>query len=75
MNRPDKKQVIAAVVVVESVSAALAYRHLAQRPDESVRGPKRMWRIIMALNPGNSLAYWLVGRRPLEVSPTEPYAS
>ena len=63
MQRPSKKQVIAAVLAVEVVSATYAYRDLSKRSDESVRGPKRMWRIIMALNPGNSLAYWLFGRR------------
>ena len=64
MQRPSKKQVIATVVAVEVVSAAYAYRDLSKRPDESVRGPKRMWRIVMALNPGNSIIYWLLGRRP-----------
>ena len=64
MNRPDKKRIIAAVVVVEAISAALAYRDLARRPAESVRGPKRLWRIVMAVNPGNSIAYWIAGRRP-----------
>ena len=64
MQRPSKKQVIAAVVAVEVVSATYAYRDLSKRSDESVRGPKRMWRIVMALNPGNSIIYWLLGRRP-----------
>ena len=63
MQRPEKKQVVLALVAVQTVSAAFAYRDLAKRPDETVRGKKRMWRIIMALNPGNSLAYWLFGRR------------
>jgi hypothetical protein len=28
-----------------------------------VRGPKLLWRILIGINPGNSLAYWLLGRR------------
>ncbi len=64
MRRPDPR-VIAVVVAAEAVSAALAYRDLATRPDEAVRGPRLLWKIVMALNPGNSIAYWLIGRRPV----------
>ena len=28
-----------------------------------IRGSKRFWRVVIALNPGNSLLYWLFGRR------------
>ena len=28
-----------------------------------MRGPVRFWRVLITLNPGNSLLYWLVGRR------------
>lgn len=52
-----------AVVAVEVVVAVLAYRDLARRPAELVRGPKRLWRIVIGMNPGNSLLYWLLGRR------------
>ncbi len=62
MRRPDKRVVIA-VVAVQAVSAALAYRDLARRPDEEVRGPKLLWKVVMAVNPGNSIAYWVFGRR------------
>ncbi|MEO6511705.1 MAG: hypothetical protein ABIO16_11985 [Nocardioides sp.] len=67
MRRPDKRVVIA-VVAVEAVSAALAYRDLMKRPDELVRGPKLMWRILMGVNPGNSIAYWMLGRRSTAAS-------
>ncbi len=62
MRRPNRK-VVAAVVAVEVAAAILAYRDLAARSDEQVRGPKRLWRVLIGLNPGNSLAYWLFGRR------------
>ena len=61
--RKPPREVVIAVVAVETVSAVLAYRDLAHRSDEQVRGPKRLWRIVMALNPGNSIAYWIFGRR------------
>lgn len=66
MRRPDRpnRNVVLAVVAVEAAVAALAYRDLAQRPDELVRGPKNVWRVFMGLNPGNALLYWLVGRKP-----------
>lgn len=62
MRKPNRK-VLAAAVTVEVVSAALAYRDLAGRGDEQVRGPKLAWRIFIGIHPGNSLVYWLAGRR------------
>ena len=51
------------MVVVQVVLAAFAFRDLARRTDEQVRGPKLLWRVLIGLNPGNSLAYWAFGRR------------
>jgi hypothetical protein len=62
MRKPPK-QVVIAVVAVQAVSAAFAFRDLARRRDEQVRGPKLLWRVLIGINPGNSLAYWLLGRR------------
>jgi hypothetical protein len=62
VRRPNPK-VVLAVVAVEVAVSVLAYRDLSRRPDDLVRGPKRFWRIVIGLNPGNSLAYWLLGRR------------
>jgi hypothetical protein len=62
MRKPPRN-VILAVVAVEAAAAALAYRDLAGRADDEVRGKKLVWRIFIGLNPGNALVYWLVGRR------------
>jgi len=62
MQKPPK-EVVVAVVAVQAVSAAFAFRDLARRQDDEVRGPKLLWRIIIGINPGNSLAYWIFGRR------------
>jgi hypothetical protein len=62
MQRPPK-EVVLAVVAVQAVSAAFAFRDLARRTDDEVRGPKLLWRIVIGINPGNSLAYWVLGRR------------
>jgi hypothetical protein len=58
-----RKQILAVLVAGEIGSAVLAWRDLDGRPDDAVRGSKRMWRIAMLANPGNSLAYWALGRR------------
>jgi hypothetical protein len=52
-----------AIVGLEAVSAAIAWRDLARRSDAQVRGKKKFWRVLIAVNPGNSLAYWALGRR------------
>jgi hypothetical protein len=62
MRKPPK-QVVIAVVAVEAVSAAFAFRDLARRGDDQVRGPKLLWKVLIGINPGNSVAYWLLGRR------------
>jgi hypothetical protein len=49
--------------VVEVVAAALAWRDLGRRSGDRVRGNKKAWRVFMALNPGNSVVYWVFGRR------------
>jgi hypothetical protein len=63
VTRKPPKPVLLAIVVVQVVSAALAWRDLARRSDDQVRGKKNVWRAVIAINPGNSLVYWAVGRR------------
>jgi hypothetical protein len=66
MKRPRTKRgkvVLGIVVATQTVGSALAWRDLAQRSDDQVRGPKNLWRVIVTINPGNSIAYWLLGRR------------
>jgi hypothetical protein len=57
------KVVLGIVVAAQTISSALAWRDLDQRSDDQVRGPKNLWRFIVTINPGNSIAYWLLGRR------------
>jgi hypothetical protein len=63
VTRKPPKAVLLAIVIVQVVSAALAWRDLARRSDDQVRGKKNVWRAVIAINPGNSLVYWAVGRR------------
>ena len=63
MTRQQKELLAAIVVPLEVIGAALAWRDLARRADDEVRGNKRAWRVFVSINPGNSLIYWLFGRR------------
>jgi hypothetical protein len=63
MDANRKKLLLGVVVAVEVVAATLAWRDLARRSDDQVRGQKRLWRLFISLNPGNSLFYWVLGRR------------
>jgi hypothetical protein len=58
-----QKILLGFVAVIAIVSCAMAWRDLARRGDQEVRGPKSIWRVFISLNPGNSLLYWLFGRK------------
>ena len=55
--------VLGAVVAAQTVSSVMAWRDLARRSNDDVRGAKNVWRFVITINPGNSIAYWLFGRR------------
>jgi uncharacterized membrane protein YozB (DUF420 family) len=60
----QQKWVLAAIVVpVEVALAVLAWRDLDRRTDDQVRSKKRVWRLLVLMNPGNSIIYWMFGRR------------
>lgn len=45
-------------------AVAVTWRDISRRPSEQVRGGKRLWRFVSAVNTVGALAYWLVARRP-----------
>jgi hypothetical protein len=59
----SQKKVLIVVLVIHLIMARLTWLDLRRRPDESVRGNKRLWRTWSGLNTTGSVAYWLVGRR------------
>ncbi len=63
MKPKPNKPLLIGVVAAEVVSAVLAWRELARRSEDRVRGNKDLWRVVISINPGNSLAYWAFGRR------------
>ena len=58
-----KKIIGVTAAVFHVVLLALTRRDLSRRPDEAVRGPKRLWQRWALLNTTGSIAYWIVGRR------------
>ncbi len=59
-NAPPQVWVAAALSVVSGVAA---WRDIAARTDDDIRGSRTLWRIIIIANPGNSVFYWALGRR------------
>jgi hypothetical protein len=63
MTRDQKRLVVMVVVPIQVFLAVLAWRDMSRRTDAQIRGTRRLWRVVVLLNPGNSLLYWLLGRR------------
>lgn len=63
MTNRRQRLLVGIVVPMQVISAVLAWRDLARRTDNEVRGSKRAWRLFVTLNPGNAAIYWLFGRR------------
>ena len=63
MNRTPKVPLLIALAAAEVTSAVFAWRDLDGRDEAQLRGSKKLWRTLIAAQPGNSLAYWALGRR------------
>ncbi|GAA4544949.1 PLD nuclease N-terminal domain-containing protein [Amycolatopsis samaneae] len=59
---------------VQLTLAALAWTDLAIRPAAEIRGPKRRWAWIIAINFAGPLAYLVYGRRPIDPAAPGPAA-
>jgi hypothetical protein len=62
-RRPPPPPALAALALAGTVSGTLAWRDLNRRSAGQIRGSRRFWRVLIAMNPGNSVFYWLLGRR------------
>ena len=63
MTMKKKGLLVVLIVPIQIVLAGLAWRDMGRRTDDQVRGTKTLWRVLVTINPGNSIAYWLFGRR------------
>jgi hypothetical protein len=55
----------AGVLLIWAAVTPFMWRDLRQRESASVRGPKALW-WVASTNLTGSLAYWLIGRRPVD---------
>jgi hypothetical protein len=63
VKRAPSPKVIAAIVVGHLVLTSLAWRDIGHRPDDQIRGNKKVWRVATGANSVNSLAYFIFGRK------------
>lgn len=63
LSKDQKARLVVVAVAVQAVIAALTVRDINRRPDEAIRGPKRLWRLLGTVNTTGSAAYWIVGRK------------
>ncbi len=54
---------MAAIGVVHLAITSAAWRDINGRSPDHVRGSKRLWRAVSALNTGGTIAYFLLGRK------------
>ena len=64
MTLPERSALLLPLALgTHVIITALTRRDLRQRPVTQVRGNKRVWRVVSALNTAGSLTYRLIGRR------------
>ena len=62
-RRPPRPEILAPALLSHLVMTALVWRDIGRRDPSELRGSKTIWRVLTALNTGNHLLYYLVGRR------------
>jgi hypothetical protein len=62
-RRPARPEIAVPALLAHLVMTALVWRDIARRDPSEIRGSKTIWRVLTALNTGNHLLYYLVGRR------------
>jgi len=73
MRQGKLNKAVLAVGLGHLTVTALTWRDIRQRPAAEIKGEKRVWRLLTAVNTANSAIYWLLGRRlgpvPVAVRP------
>ncbi|MFE3291850.1 hypothetical protein [Rhodococcus sp. NPDC059234] len=60
---PRTRQAIVALGIVEVVMLIATQVDISRRPDELIRGPKKLWRALAFVNILGPVAYFVRGRR------------
>ena len=71
LSKRQRSAIIAGAVVQLTLMAA-AQIDLTRRSADQVRGPKLLWRFLVLINFIGPIGYFVVGRRKVTESPTEP---
>jgi hypothetical protein len=58
-----KSNGLMAVVIGHVIVTAFTWRDIRNRSPRQIRGGKRLWRVLSAVNTLGSVGYWLIGRR------------
>jgi hypothetical protein len=58
--------VFAGILAAHVAITSFTWRDLRRRSENEVRASKRLWRVASALNTLGSMAYFLIGRRPID---------
>lgn len=66
MRKPTRPVPLALALAVHVVVTSITWHDLNRRTSAEVRGPTWLWRIASGANTMGSVAYWLLGRRPVE---------
>jgi hypothetical protein len=66
---PGQRVAVAVTATAQVALAAAAYRDLARRPADQVRGPKRAWGVALLVSWVGPIAYFLCGRAPARGTP------
>ena len=62
-RRKAKPEIVIPALLTHIIMTALVWRDIGRRDPSEIRGNKTIWRVLTALNTGNHLLYYLVGRR------------
>jgi hypothetical protein len=62
-QRRARPQFVIPALISHVVMTAFVWRDIGRRDPSELRGSKTIWRLLTAMNTGNHLLYWLVGRR------------
>ena len=63
-RRPKHPVIVYGIIASVHLNIAwITWRDIRIRPDDKVRGPKRVWRLASAVNTLGSMAYWTLARR------------
>jgi hypothetical protein len=62
-QRRARPGIVIPALISHAIMTAVVWRDISRRDPSELRGNKTIWRVLTAMNTGNHLLYWLVGRR------------